>query len=1128
MSLPDRREFLRYWAATAGAVSLPGCGGGSSAAAGTPSEPPAPSPAPTPTPTPTPSPAPTPTPAPPPGSASLLFTLTPTQTSSSAPFSLGFAVKQGDVPNGYGLVGSSTDVQVVVKNRWPDGSARFAVVSGLAAVSAGTASTLALVASPTPGSVATAIGTAQLKTASLSASVDAGAFGNASWSGSDWDTPFQTWISGRAMSSWIYRKPIGSDAHLVAWLEVRCFANGAIEVLPWIENGYLMVAGPTNKSATYRFSLNGEARFTGAIDLPHHCRTPLLDGARVSHWVGADPGLVARQDATYLQATELVPSYIGRVATGATAVSSLPQSFTPLQGTGYPTAMGQTGYSPSIGLLPEWDVLYLVAADTSATHKGIQRMAFGAGRYPTHYRDEKTQRPLRFSDYPNLSLNASTKLQFPPATSGTPAPVWDIPHHPSVGYMAYLATGSWYFLEELQFAATRNFLHQVDDQRQFGKGVFLSASGAATVRGAAWAVRTLAQAAIATPDGDPLQPEMLASLAANIDFNHATYVAQPNNPFGIVAPYGDAYGTPTDGKVTEAPWQQDFYTAAFGYALAMRPNISTDSLSRLAAFFAWKARSAIGRLGGTSSKEWLYRDAAVYTFVVANVDAPDWLGGKGPWMSDWGALYQATLGIPNPGIAGDLRGAYFPDGTSYWGNLLPAISYAVRHGVSGATEAMARLTGASNWSQFIAAFNATPVWGVQAITGPLIPVAPAPSPGPSPSPSPSPSPTPSPAPSPSPSPSPAPTPAPPPSPAEAPTPAVALPAWARNLQPWQWAAIPGTALSSVEPAPRPLGNSGPSSKILAWCGAALKRKGSVYMLGAAGGHADYAGNEFDALDLLADQPAWKQWHAPSANADIVDGVQYFLDNRPSSTHTYYASQFIDRLNRMMVFASIGAHDGPFPARPANYPYVGTARSYSFDLTRNEWDSPDYVAAFPSDTGDSLACLCVRHPLTGDVYYSRNSGPGWYRWTATANRWDKLSSVTRGSWYAGAAIDTQRNRMLVVGSYTPLAPVVLNLDGSSQSVSFGGLGAAALTLSGYPGVVYDEFNDLYLVAYNDGSTLSLLSVRASDFMVSRPVLTGLTPSARTNGIHNSIQYVPELRGVVIANSYTGDVLFMRTA
>lgn len=1115
MSDQLRREFLRRWAATVGIVALPGCGGGSGTtdtSSGPVGVPP-------------PGPAPTPAPAPgTDGSGStalpLQFTLLSATTQAQAPFSLGFAFPRGSVPAGSSVSASLAGVQTVIKNRWPDGSAKFGVVSGIAALTANTALPVTLTTNTLAAPAPAALSLAQLKATQADVLVEAGSFGQAAWSNGDWDAPFASWVSGPQMSSWIYRKPIGSDAHLVAWLEVRLYANGALEILPWIENGYLGVASPSSRSATFSFTLGGKRRFSRDIDLPHHCRTPLLDGQILSHWLGDDPGVVARQNAQLLQATELVPSYLAKVA-AADLSQRLPASFVPLQQGSYASVMGQTGYHPAIGLLPEWDVGFLVSDDGTSAYRAMLRNAYSAGRYPIHYRDEATQRPLRFSAYPNLSLNSSSKMQFPPQAGGTAAPTWDIPHHPSVGYMAYLATGSWYFMEQIQFAATRNYLWQVDNLRGFSKGIFLSSSGAATVRGAAWAVRTLAQAAAITPDDDPLHAEFLASLAANIEFNHATYVAQANNPFGIVAPYGDTYGSPTDGKVTDAPWQQDFYTAAYGYALAMQPGVGTESLSKLSAFFAWKARSVIGRLGGTASTEWLYRDAALYNFVVATVDQPDWLGGTGPWASDWGVLYQATLGQPNPGQNGSLRGGNFPGGTSYWGNLLPAIAYAVRHAVPGAAQAYARLTGADNWAQLTSTFNKEPVWGVSAVvttpgqstTPPVVVVPPSPAPSPTPS---------------------SPPPAPPPpatqtpgSPAEAPTPpVVAQPAWLRDAAVWQWLPITGTALSSVEPSIRPLGNSGSPSKIETWCGATLKRKGSVYMLGAAGGHADYGGNEVDALDLLADRPAWEQWRAPTANADIVNAAQFYLDNRPAATHTYYATQFIDRLNRMVVFAS-GGLNGPFPAAPLAYPYTGTSRSASFDVTRRDWDAPDYIAQYPG-TGDPTACLCVRHPLTGDVYYARNSGDGLYRWLSAANRWDRLGNLPRSNWYAGAAIDTVRNRMLLVGRYDPSPPMVLGLDGSTQPVSFGGLGADALTLSGYPGVVYDELNDLFIVAFNGSAAIEILTVRASDLYVAKPDLGGVQPSKRPNGIQNSLQYVPQLKGVVIANSYRGDVYFMRTS
>ena len=94
-----------------------------------------------------------------------------------------------------------------------------------------------------------------------------------------------------------------------------------------------------------------------------------------------------------------------------------------------------------------------------------------------------------------------------------------------------------------------------------------------------------------------------------------------------------------------------------------------------------------------------------------------------------------------------------------------------------------------------------------------------------------------------------------------PVPSGPLPAWASPLPLWEWYEIPNTALSALDSSlgivtGNPPGITGPSSKITAWCGATLKRQGSVYLLGACGGHGDYAGNEVDALALNTDTPQW--------------------------------------------------------------------------------------------------------------------------------------------------------------------------------------------------------------------------------------------------------------------------------
>jgi hypothetical protein len=213
-----------------------------------------------------------------------------------------------------------------------------------------------------------------------------------------------------------------------------------------------------------------------------------------------------------------------------------------------------------------------------------------------------------------------------------------------------------------------------------------------------------------TPDDDVLHSEFLASMSSNVDYYHSMYVAQKNNPMGIVAPYSSY--TAGSGHYSEAAWMQDFFTAAIGYSIDLDLGMSADSASKLMAFFSWKAQSIIGRLGSTAQTEFLYRDAAQYTLAVAPSDNPDYATGTGPWYASWGDVYKATLGTANPGANGALRGGNFPDSTSYWGNLLPAIAYAVHHNVPGAATAYARMTSASNWNDLVTGFANAPVWAV--------------------------------------------------------------------------------------------------------------------------------------------------------------------------------------------------------------------------------------------------------------------------------------------------------------------------------------------------------------------------------------------------------------------------------
>lgn len=768
------------------------------------------------------------------------FTLRSQTAQAAAPFALGFVFRQGDVPRGTEVYSRNARVQLTVRNRWPDGSLRFAQLAGSADLPAGQAVAIRL--EKGTAATGTALTLADLKKTGATAEINCGSFGRVAWADTDWDQPFVSWVSGPLMSSWIYRRPVGSDAHLVAWLELRLYASGQVEVLPWIENGYLRVAAPINKAAIYSFSLGGQQRFSAQIDLKSHQRTVLIGGSALSWWLKGDPGVAMRHDPLYMQASEMVPTYRARLADDAGAVTSLVETFQPLQAGNFSydgDYMPATGYQTPIGLLPQHDASYLTSGSDKA-FGAVVRNGFSAGRYGIHYRDESTQRPLRFSKYPNLVISggsgfkdsgASTLNQLTPTVQGGAPAAWDVAHSPSVGFMAYLVTGRYYFMEECQFAATTNYLGKTDndDFRRASQGLVKPVGGAWDTRACAWDWRALVQALSITPDDDTVMRDEFVRVAeANIQYFHAMYVAQPNNPYGWVEP-AENYSPPG----FQASWQQDFVTASFGYSLCLGLPISDAMRTKLSEFFKWKAQSAVRRLG-TKGEFW-YINAAPYTMTISPVPSPDYRTGKGPWYPSDAAVYAATYAAaPNwlGNVEGTLAAEIIPGDRAQWGNLLTALAYAVRHGAPGAQAAYNRVLSADNWPALRDAFNTAPVWAVE--------------------------------------------------------PARQSPAWLAGVPLHTWVSIPGTE-----------GAGG--AAIDAYSGMAYNEQANEILIAAAGGHRDSADNRVVSLRLTDDQPRWRTRMAPTAV--IKDNAAYYADGRPSARHLYHSIHFVAPLQRVMLFGA---------------------------------------------------------------------------------------------------------------------------------------------------------------------------------------------------------------------------------
>lgn len=775
----QRRRFLRCLFFSVGTAGLSACGGSGGEAAPAPEpvspSPPAPvspppvSPPPVSPPPPT---APTPpSPVPPlPSTGTASFRLASTAGANSAPFAVGMALRQSEIPQGQAVVGDGlSNLQVDVRNRWPDGSAKFALVSGRATVAAGSPIVVTLRAGTSASS-----GAALTEADLLASGVDAtlqfaggalvrlrsliGVAAAGAGSGAVTGGRVRALASGSQMSAWLYCSPLGGNAHLMAWFEVRYFGGTALHVLPWIENGWTRVGSCAGQAGTLTFTLAGTTRFDQAnVHIANHCRVVAQDAVGVGYWSGTAPDLYAAPDPLYLQATKLVPTYLADTSAASSRLGSLSQRHSPaLYGQlttsardsggnatdngDFDAGMANAGYHTGIGLLPEWDAFYLTSSADQRAWRAVLANALGYGRYGVHFRDENTLRPVIPSDAPNKTLpqgsnhnisdlganqfGASETL--PTVASLTVNGVvlkpeyWAQTHHPSAGFLAYLLTGHEFFLELSQFVASTCFLRQNNVHRNYASGY--QHTYRETNRGAAWALRSIFQAASISLDASPPQASFVGIASSNIQLYFSNYVASPCGSFGAPRPYSNFQPTAVPARYNINAWELDFWVAAWGYGVSLGMALPSARANELGAFFQWTGQWIVGRLGSLG-------DATAYGFNAAgrqnsvaiassSTDAP-WINNQGPWLSNWGEAFQLTHGASNATNTSTTLGAFdsnngfFPDATSYWGNLQPAIAYAVDLRVPGAVAAYARMTNAPNWNQFVSATQTAPVWAVR-------------------------------------------------------------------------------------------------------------------------------------------------------------------------------------------------------------------------------------------------------------------------------------------------------------------------------------------------------------------------------------------------------------------------------
>lgn len=518
--------------------------------------------------------------------------------------------------------GTTLPLQADVKALHPDGSVRHAIISAvLPGLAAGEVRTVALAKSGA-APAASAITPEDMMINGFSASVHATINGvRYSAHADDLIKLFKpaTWLAGPVANEWHVSAPLTSAAgaehpHLTARFAIRWYETvkkARVDVT--VENNWAYEPAPQNIAYDAEVLVAARQVYAKpALNHLHHARW-----RKVFWWGGDAPAVHVKHNTAYLIGSRALPNYDQGIKISETTLAALKTKWT--GAITEPMAVGlaapympTTGGREDIGLLPGWAASYLLSMDKRAREVTIGTADL-AGSWSSHYRDKNTDRPVSLIDYPYMTilgrptdtLNPATKKYeaFPAcatATACTTPNKHDSSHQPAFAYLPYLVTGDYYYLEELQFWAMWNVFSHNPGYRQNVKGLLQGDQ----VRGQAWSLRTLAEAAYITPDNDRLKGHFNQIVANNLDWYNQTYTNNPAaNALGVIV---NGYAIVYTSNTGLAPWQDDFFTAAVGRTAEL-------GFTQAQPLLAWKAKFPVARMTGAGAC-WI--DGSIYSMKV--------------------------------------------------------------------------------------------------------------------------------------------------------------------------------------------------------------------------------------------------------------------------------------------------------------------------------------------------------------------------------------------------------------------------------------------------------------------------------------------------------------------------------
>jgi hypothetical protein len=647
--------------------------------------------------------------APPPNGALTNVALINTANASqaNAVTTFGHVFKRGDVPAGATVVArDASDAPVVLqvdpKATHVDGSLRHAVLTArLPAIGAGAAQTVTLFARPASGGTTPPVALADLLATSFDARVSlnvAGTVYAASARDLLQNTAARVWLSGPEVSEWIVGGPVrtaggAAHPHLAAYFHVRAYAGspiGRVRVDTVVENGWTFVNGAMAFTYVPTVTVGAATIYdNGGASLTHH------DHSRwhqVGWWNDSNPRIFVKPDTRYLRDSRAVPNYAS-VVPQESLLNGYTRSIVPLGVADLRDNWSPGGAHPQIGLMPEWYASYVMSAGDVRAFEAVLANDSAGGAFSYHYRDENTGLPVSIDTYPNISEHDGSSMVL--GTDSNPNR-HDGEHQPLIGYLGYLLTGDYFYLEELQFLANWGMLSRSATSRGYSAGIIGGGGSPAGNREIAWSVRTQAAAGAITPSASVLKAYFTGKANNNIDYMAADWGATSPNDLGIRLDVGYS------SAGYYAPWQMDFLVSVVNFAVDLGYG-STNAVTLRNTFNKWPT----GRMGQDGSGYCPYY-SALYNFGDDVADRGV-ITLSGVYRS-FAQLYQFRFPIPASQpcpTSGFMRVGFDPNAVDYYSNVMqPALAMAVDSGA--ATQ--------ETWNKFLsiapADYSRGGTWGI--------------------------------------------------------------------------------------------------------------------------------------------------------------------------------------------------------------------------------------------------------------------------------------------------------------------------------------------------------------------------------------------------------------------------------